>query len=68
MSLLERHDGAVREQCGYDGVADAVCGLDASSCRQRFAFTSCAAALADATPAETLVSVGLSPTSPSACR
>lgn len=64
MSLLERHERTVREQRGYDAVAGPIGDLPASYCRQRFAFASSADALAAATPAETLLSVGISPTGP----
>jgi len=64
MSLLEQHERTVREQRGYDAVDGPIGDLPASYCRQRFAFASSADALAAATPAETLVSVGISPTGP----
>jgi tryptophanyl-tRNA synthetase len=64
MSLLDDHYSDVREQRGYDAVDGAIGGLSAAYCRQRFAFTSSADALAGATPADTLVSVGISPTGP----
>lgn len=60
MSLLEAHYRAVRERRDYDPV-DAVGDLAASSGRHRFAFADDADELAAATPADTLVSVGVSP-------
>ncbi|PSQ49141.1 hypothetical protein BRD19_04725 [Halobacteriales archaeon SW_7_65_23] len=62
MSLLDAHNSGVREQRGYDGVTEGIGDLSAAYCRERFAFTDSAAALAAATPADTLVSVGISPT------
>ena len=62
MSLLDAHNSTVRDQRGYDGVTDAIGDLSAPYCRERFAFTDSAPALATATPADTLVSVGISPT------
>jgi len=62
MSLLDAHYSDVREQRGYDEVPAGIGGLPAAYCRERFAFTDAADELADATPAETLISVGISPT------
>jgi len=59
---LEAHYGAARERRGYDPVDASIGDLSASYCRHRFAFVGDADALAAATPAETLVSVGISPT------
>jgi len=64
MSLLDAHYSDVREQRGYDAVDGAIGDLSTAYCRHRFAFTSSADALAGATPAGTLVSVGVSPTGP----
>lgn len=60
MSLLEDHYETVREQRGYDDVAVAIGGLSEPYCRERFAFTDDDDELEAATPAETLVSVGIS--------
>lgn len=64
MSLLDAHYSDVREQRGYDAVEGAIGDLSAAYCQQRFAFTDAAGAVAAATPAETLISVGISPTGP----
>lgn len=62
MSLLDDHYSDVREQRGYDAVPAGIGDLPAAYCRERFAFADAADELADATPAETLISVGVSPT------
>lgn len=62
MSLLDAHYSDVREQRGYDEVPAGIGGLPAAYCRERFAFTDAADEVAGATPAETLISVGISPT------
>lgn len=62
MSLLDAHYRDVREQRGYDEVPAGIGGLPAAYCRERFAFADAADELATATPAETLISVGISPT------
>ncbi|WP_161973206.1 nucleotidyl transferase family protein [Halostella litorea] len=62
MTDLETHYEAAVERRGYDPVDGPIGDLSASTCRHRFAFVGDADALAAATPAETLVSVGISPT------
>ena len=60
MALLDAHYEQVRAQRGYDDVDVEFGSRSASVNRRRFAFTEDAATLRDATPAETLVSVGIS--------
>jgi tryptophanyl-tRNA synthetase len=60
MALLEAHYEQVRAQRGYDAADVEFGSRSASANRRRFAFTEDAATLRDATPAETLVSVGIS--------
>lgn len=62
MTELEAHYEAAVQRRGYDPVESAFGDLSASYCRRRFAFADDADALAAATPEDTLVSVGVSPT------
>lgn len=57
---LESHYEQVSAQRGYDAVDVGIGDCSASACRRRFAFTEDASTLVDATPAETVVSVGIS--------
>ncbi|WP_255149968.1 hypothetical protein [Halorarius halobius] len=58
--MLDAHYEQVRRTRGYDPVEVAVGGLSVEAAHRRFAFVEDADALAAATPAETLVSVGVS--------
>ncbi|WP_121820910.1 nucleotidyl transferase family protein [Halostella salina] len=62
MTELEAHYEAAVERRGYDRVDGPFGDLSASYSRERFAFADDADALAAASPEDTLVSVGVSPT------
>lgn len=62
MSLLEDHYRSVREWPEYDDVDRSIGWLSPRASRHRFVFTDDRRSLTEATPADTLVSVGISMT------